>query len=64
MNGHLAYFNQLAEKVKIAMVGTIDQCSELKGIIIFDVASIEEVRKLKEQDPMIQAKTLSMELHT
>ena len=64
MEGHLAHFNDLAEKGKIAMVGPIDEGSDLKGIIIFDVASIEEARKLEEQDPMIKAKRQTMELHT
>ncbi len=64
MKGHLAHFNHLAEMGKIAMVGPIDEGSDLKGIIIFDVATIEEARKLEEQDPMIQANRLTMELHT
>lgn len=64
MKGHLAHFAQLAEEGKKAMVGPIDGDSDLRGIIVFDVATIEEARKLEEQDPMIKANRLTMELYT
>ena len=64
MKDHLAHFAKLSEEGKIAMVGPVDGDSELRGIIVFNVASIEEARKLEEQDPMIQANRLTMELYT
>ncbi|QTN39221.1 hypothetical protein HZ996_08735 [Cryomorphaceae bacterium] len=61
--GHLAHFNRLAEEGKIAMVGPMGDDTDLRGIIIFDVGTVEEARELESMDPMIQAGRLVMELH-
>lgn len=63
MKGHLAHFEKLAKEEKIAMVGPTGDDSNLRGIIIFDVATVEEARALEAQDPMIMANRLTMEFH-
>jgi hypothetical protein len=37
--------------------------TELRGIYVFNVKSIEEAQKLCETDPAIKAGSLEMELH-
>ncbi|MCE2497172.1 MAG: hypothetical protein J4F31_11455 [Flavobacteriales bacterium] len=63
MEGHLAHFERLADEGKIAMVGPMGEDTELRGIIIFDVATVEEARALESEDPMIKANRLTMEFH-
>lgn len=60
---HLANIGRLAEEGKLVLAGPFLDDGELRGLYVFDVASIEEARALTETDPAVQAGRLVMELH-
>jgi len=55
--------NRLADEGKLILAGPFMDDQPLRGIYIFDVASIEEARQLTSTDPAVKAGTLIMELH-
>ncbi|MGD1847059.1 MAG: YciI family protein [Salibacteraceae bacterium] len=60
---HLDNINQLAESGKLVLAGPFMDDGEVRGIYIFNVATIEEARALTATDPAIQTGSLIMELH-
>ena len=60
---HLANITRLADEGKLVIAGPFMDNTDLKGIYIFDVKTIEEAQKLCETDPAIKAGSLMMELH-
>lgn len=60
---HMANITRMAEAGDLVVAGPFMDEGELRGIYIFNVATIEEARKLTETDPAIQAGSLVMELH-
>jgi uncharacterized protein YciI len=61
--GHMANINRLAAQGKLVLAGPFDDDGELRGIYIFDVATVAEAEALTKSDPAIQAGSLVMELH-
>ena len=59
---HLDNITKLANAGKLVLAGPFLDTGDLKGIYIFDVATIEEAKKLTESDPAIQQGSLIMEL--
>lgn len=60
---HLENITRLAEEGTLVLAGPFMDNGEIRGIYIFNVATIEEARKLTESDPAIKAGRLIMELH-
>lgn len=60
---HLENITRMAEEGKLVVAGPFMDEWEVRGIYIFNVASLEEARKLTETDPAIKAGRLIMELH-
>lgn len=63
MRAHLNNIKRLATAGKLLIAGPFLDKGELRGIYIFNVASVDEARKLTESDPAIEAGALIMELH-
>ncbi|HAD14615.1 MAG TPA: hypothetical protein DCF33_19490, partial [Saprospirales bacterium] len=61
--GHLDNINRLAESGKLVLAGPFMDNGDVRGIYIFNVATIEEASALTATDPAIQAGRLTMELH-
>ena len=61
---HMSNITRLADEGKLVAAGPFTDNTDLKGIYIFDVKTIEEAQKLCETDPAIKAGSLIMELHT
>lgn len=59
---HMANINRLAEEGKLVLAGPFMGEGELRGIYIFDVATLEEAEALTNTDPAIQAGSLVMDL--
>jgi uncharacterized protein YciI len=59
---HLDNITKLAEEGKLVLAGPFLDSGDLRGIYIFDVATLEEAKKLTETDPAIKAGSLAMEL--
>lgn len=60
---HMANIQRLAEEGKLIFAGPFMDDTELRGIYVFDVATVEEARALTQTDPAIQQGALVMELH-
>jgi uncharacterized protein YciI len=60
---HLKNIGRLADEGKLIIAGPFLDDQPIKGIFIFNVATIEEAKKLTETDPAIRAGSLVMELH-
>jgi len=60
---HLDNIIRLAKEKKLVVAGPFMDDTEVRGIYIFNVESVEEARKLTETDPAIKAGRLVMELH-
>jgi len=61
--GHLNHLNKLAEEKKISIAGPFGDDGEIRGIVIFNVATQEEVESLVAQDPAVIAGRLILEIH-
>lgn len=60
---HLDNINRLAEEKKLIVAGPFLDASDVRGIYIFDVETVEEATALTNTDPAIKAGRLVMELH-
>lgn len=60
---HMANITRMAENGELILAGPFLDKTELKGIYIFNVESIEKASELTETDPAIKAGRLIMELH-
>ncbi len=60
--GHLAHLNKLAEENKISIAGPFGDNTDLRGIVIFHVATLEEAKALEEEDPAVKAGVLRVEV--
>jgi uncharacterized protein len=60
---HLAHISKMAADGKLAMAGPCPDESDLRGIFIFNVGSMEEAKMLTEADPAVKAGRLIMEIH-
>ena len=54
---------RLANEGKIIVAGPFLDKTELRGIFIFNVPTVEEAQKLTETDPAVKAGVFVMELH-
>lgn len=61
--GHMAHMQKMAAEGKLVMAGPFLDNGDLRGIFIFDVATLEEAKALTEADPAVKAGKLIMELH-
>ncbi|WP_036380574.1 YciI family protein [Muricauda sp. MAR_2010_75] len=59
---HMQNIGKMAQEGKLVLAGPFFGNDDLRGIYIFDVASVEEAKMLTETDPAIQAGSLVMEL--
>lgn len=61
--GHMANISRLYYEGKLKVAGPFGDDGNWRGIFIFDCATEEEVRKLLDTDPAINAGRLSYEIH-
>jgi uncharacterized protein len=59
---HLAHQDAMHEKGVLAIAGPFDGGGEKRGILIFDLGSVEEARPYVDEDPMVKAGRLTYEL--
>ncbi|MFN8256346.1 MAG: YciI family protein [Bacteroidales bacterium] len=61
--GHMTNIQRLANEGKLILAGPFLDDTEIRGIFIFDVESIDEARDLINTDPAVKSGRLIMELH-
>lgn len=59
---HLAHINQMSEDGQISMTGPFDDDKDMRGIVVFNVATLEESKKLMDKDPAVKAGLLQAEI--
>jgi len=58
---HLAHLNKMADSGKLVVAGPFENGGEYRGLLIFDVETIEEALALEGDDPAVKAKRLKMQ---
>ena len=61
--GHMANIQKMADDGHLAIAGPFGDDGDWRGIFIFKTKTLEEAKKLVEQDPMIKAGWLTYEIH-
>lgn len=57
---HLEHLNNMADSGKLIVAGPFEGGGEHRGLLIFDVETVEEALKLEGEDPMIKTDRLRM----
>lgn len=60
---HLDYMSQNSKDGVLLMAGPFGDDGEIRGIVIYDVPSLEEAKNIIENDPAVKAGRLSIEVH-
>lgn len=60
---HLAYLGGLYEEGIINLNGPTDGTGDIRGFSVYNVATIEQAREFAENDPMVKAGRLVVEVH-
>ena len=57
---HMAHLNKLAEDGKLVVTGPFEGGGEHRGLLIFDVETIDDALKLEGEDPSVKSGRLKM----
>lgn len=57
---HLAHLNQMAKSGKLIVAGPFEGGGEHRGLLIFDIETVEEALQLEGEDPMVKTGRLKM----
>lgn len=60
---HLAYLSDLYEEGIINLNGPTDGTGDIRGFSVYNVATMEEAKRLAGNDPMVKAGRLIIEVH-
>jgi uncharacterized protein len=60
---HLAYISEMDKAGAICMAGPFGDDTDKRGILMFDVSSIEDAENWVKNDPMVLAGRLTYEIH-
>ena len=58
---HLAHLNKLAELGKLVVAGPFEGGGKHRGLLIFDVETVEEALQLEGEDPSVKSGRLKMD---
>jgi uncharacterized protein YciI len=60
---HLAHIRRMADSDKLLLAGPFTDDGTLRGMLVFQVDSMEEARALANADPVVKAGRLRVEMH-
>ena len=58
--GHMDHLNKMAESGKLIMAGPFEKGDPYRGLLIFDLETIEEAEMMERDDPAVLAGRLKM----
>lgn len=58
---HMAHLNKLAEDGKLVVAGPFEGGGDHRGLLIFDVETVEDALKLEGEDPSVKSGRLKMD---
>lgn len=61
--GHMAHLNKMADSGKMDLAGPFMDDGEIRGICVYNVATLKEVEELAAQDPAVKSGRLIAEIH-
>jgi len=61
--GHLAHMDSLAQLGIISIAGPFEDSGDVRGIVIYDLGTVEEARKMTAGDPAVVNGRLVPEFH-
>ncbi len=61
--GHMANIRRMGAEGKLVLAGPFLDKGDLRGLFLFEVASLEEAKALCESDPAVKAGRLVVEVH-
>ena len=60
---HLAYLSRMAEEGYASLIGPFGGDGDIRGIAVYNTATLEEADSLARQDPMVKAGRLKVEVN-
>ena len=60
---HLDYLSKVYEEGHTSITGPFGDDGDIRGIVIYNTATLEQARSLAEQDPAVKAGRLHVEVH-
>ena len=60
---HLAYLEKMAQMGKTSITGPFGDDGDIRGIVVYNTATMEEAKRLAEQDPAVKTGRLVVEVH-
>lgn len=63
MEQHLAHLTRMAEEGYSSLTGPMGDDGDLRGIVVYNTATLEEADSLAKLDPMVRAGRLEVEVH-
>lgn len=61
--GHMAHLNASAKTGKLVIAGPLGDNGDIRGILVYKTATVDEARAIAEADPAVKAGRLRVELH-
>ena len=61
--GHMAHLNKMAQDGKMCLAGPFLDDTEIRGICVYNVKSMDEAKQLAEEDPAVKSGRLVVEIH-
>lgn len=58
---HLAHLNAMAKSGKLVVAGPFEKGGDYRGLLIFDVETVEDALKLESEDPAVKSGRLRMQ---
>jgi uncharacterized protein len=62
-DGHMKHLDKMYRDGKMDLAGPMGDEGDIRGICVYNVATMEEVKKFVEMDPAIQSGRLVAEIH-
>ena len=61
--GHLAHLSRMYQEGYTSLTGPFGNDGEIRGIVVYNTATLEQAKELAERDPAVKAGRLTVEVH-